>query len=97
VQQTKLWAAFAHPKADSGGSELLAAYRVPYTHMGSPHWLGPWSVMQAKLHGGASTCAPYGLAWALLASASSGSASTAAKILFVVIGWFLVLVGSVAE
>jgi hypothetical protein len=61
---------------------------LPYTHMGSPHWVGPISFMQVKLHGGASTCAPWfaGLAWAVLASASSDSASTAAKILFVVIG-----------
>jgi hypothetical protein len=27
----------------------------PYTHIGSPHSVGPVSLMQAKLHGGAST------------------------------------------
>src|SRR5258707_15184866 len=26
--------------------------------MGSPHWLGPWSFMQAKLHGGAGSSRP---------------------------------------
>src|SRR5216684_1516786 len=26
--------------------------------MGSPHWLGPWSVMQAALQGGAATSRP---------------------------------------
>jgi hypothetical protein len=64
--------------------------------MGSPHWVGPLSFMQAKLHGGASTCAPwlpYGPAWAALAGATKDRATKAARIRFLVIGVVPYLVG----
>src|ERR1700680_2010459 len=46
----------------------------PYTHIGSPHWVGPVSFMQAKLHGGASTWRP-----PLPQAAASGARRTRAN------------------
>ena len=64
--------------------------------MGSPHSLGPWSFMQAKLHGGAGTSRSItrGAAWACFAAAGTVkdvvSASTSKhvteRLLVVIIG-----------
>jgi hypothetical protein len=35
-----------------------SASLLPYIHIGSPHSLGPWSVIQAALQGGAATSRP---------------------------------------
>jgi len=64
--------------------------------MGSPHSLGPWSFMQAKLHGGAGTSRSItrGAAWACFAAAgtvkdvvsASTSKDVTERLLFVIIG-----------
>jgi hypothetical protein len=71
--------------------------------MGSPHWLGPWSVMQASLQGGAATSRPtisFALggalvslvrAWAVADMASDSASGSAARKHFIFIVWLRVL------
>jgi hypothetical protein len=54
--------------------------------MGSPHSLGPWSVIQAALHGGAGTSRPAApaAAYAFLAAPAWASLATAGTVKVVV-------------
>jgi hypothetical protein len=75
--------------------------RLPDIHIGSSHSLGPWSVMQAALQGGAATSrltisfargrarvSPV-CAWAVTDMASDSASGSAARKYFVFIVWLM--------
>src|ERR1700692_4896230 len=79
-----------------------SASLLPYIHIGSPHSLGPWSVIQAALQGGAATSRPSTIpcacalaalllvrSWAVVGAASDDTSNSAAITCIIFIVRFL--------